>query len=163
MSTARLIIDSPAEGEWNMAVDEVLLESAAAGMPTLRFYQWQVPTLSLGYFQNVADRAQHSASLACPLVRRTTGGGAIVHDRELPYGFAAPQTDRRDASPAELYNAFHETLAEVLASLGVQVHLLRSEPRLEIGQDEPFLCFQRQAEGDVILEWAKICGSAQRR
>src|SRR5438874_5319096 len=149
MSTARLIIDLPAEGQWNMAVDEALLESAAAGLPTLRFYPWQVPTLSLGYFQNAADRAQHAASLACPLVRRTTGGGAIVHDRELTYSFAAPQTDRRDARAAALYNAFHETLADVLASLDVQAHLYRSQPLVEIGQDEPFLCFQRRAEGDV--------------
>jgi len=51
----RLIIDPPAEGAWNMAVDEALLDAAAeTNMPTLRFYQWQCPTLSLGYFQQYA-------------------------------------------------------------------------------------------------------------
>ena len=76
-----LIIDPPASGAWNMAVDEALLIDAAdSGIATLRFYQWDVPTLSLGYFQAYDDRHQHAASGDCVCVRRQTGGGAIVHD-----------------------------------------------------------------------------------
>ena len=72
----RLLIDPPAAGAWNMAVDEALLESAAiAGVATLRFYQWSEPTLSLGYFQAAADREQHAASRDCPLVRRPAAAG----------------------------------------------------------------------------------------
>ena len=56
-SAFRLLLDPPAAGAWNMAVDEALLEAAAAeGQCTLRFYQWAEPTLSLGYFQAYADR-----------------------------------------------------------------------------------------------------------
>src|SRR5262245_57717493 len=91
MSEIRLLSDPPAPGAWNMAVDEVLLTAAAAsGQATLRFYTWNEPTLSLGYFQAAADRQQHAASLACTLVRRASGGGAILHDRELTYSVALP-------------------------------------------------------------------------
>ncbi len=86
MQQCRLIVDPPQAGAWNMAVDEALLESAVAGgLPVFRLYQWSEPTLSLGYFQAVADRQQHPASHGCPLVRRRSGGGAILHAHELTY------------------------------------------------------------------------------
>ena len=91
MNTARLIIDPPAAGSWNMAVDEALLRSAGESRQlTLRVYQWEQPTLSLGYFQAHERPAEHAASQPCPVVRRATGGGAIVHDREITYSLTAP-------------------------------------------------------------------------
>src|SRR5690242_1143259 len=98
MKEIRLILDPPAPGSWNMAVDEALLETAAdAGIATLRFYQWNEPTLSLGYFQAAAERNQHSMSSGCPLVRRASGGGAILHDRELTYSIAMRQSLARSS------------------------------------------------------------------
>src|SRR5256885_6330533 len=89
----RLLLDPPAEGAWNMAVDEVLLDGVAAGSspPTIRFYAWAPPCLSLGYFQSfdVVDIAG-CASLGVDVVRRPTGGRAILHDRELTYSVALP-------------------------------------------------------------------------
>lgn len=168
---ARLIVEPPAAGDWNMAVDEVLLESAAQGPPVLRFYGWSTATLSLGYFQRLADRDQHRDSRECPVVRRATGGGAIVHDRELTYSFAARDTGL--GWHQRLYDAFHETLIELLAGEGIAATSYRAsaESLVRIGEtaaeagasDEPFLCFQRRAEGDVVLAGVKICGSAQRR
>src|SRR5262245_3748574 len=115
MDRLRLLIDPPASGAWNMAVDEALLETAATeGLPTLRFYEWERPTLSLGYFQSAADRVHHAASRECPVVRRASGGGAIVHDRELTYSIAVPQANPRSAAAAELYDSFHETLVQAL-------------------------------------------------
>ena len=163
MSPARLIIDEPQEGAWNMAVDEALLESAAAGRPTLRFYQWREPTLSLGYFQSADERTRHAASSNCPLVRRSTGGGAIIHDRELTYSLALPLLRGRGENPESLYHAFHETLIEGLAEHNVRASLFSGESLLEFVASEPFLCFQRRAAGDVLVEGKKICGSAQRR
>ena len=164
MSTARLIIDEPLCGVWNMAVDEALLESAAEeGRPTLRFYQWREPTLSLGYFQFAADRNQHQASSACPLVRRSTGGGAILHDRELTYSFALPRGQAGGPRMQSLYYAVHETLVEALADQGIPASLFAGETLLQITGAEPFLCFERRATGDVLVRGAKICGSAQRR
>ena len=91
----RLLFDTPAEGAWNMAVDETLGEIAAeSGIATLRFYGWSRPTLSLGYFQNYDERLSHSASMNCAIVRRASGGGAILHDRELTYSLALPCAER---------------------------------------------------------------------
>src|SRR5688572_3671775 len=94
MPHARLIIDPPARGAWNMAVDELLLEEACRGARALRLYQWSEATLSLGYFQAAAERTEHTASRDCPLVRRASGGGAIVHHRELTYCLAMPVAER---------------------------------------------------------------------
>src|SRR5262245_46944682 len=147
MSELRILSDPPACGAWNMAVDEVLLETAAAtGQATLRFYGWEAPTLSLGYFQSATDREQHSPSLACPLVRRASGGGAILHDRELTYSIAIAQAVRHSAAASGLYGLFHETLIAALARLGVTAGLYRAAAKCDAANPAaggpPFLCFQ---------------------
>lgn len=172
----RLIVDPPARGVWNMAVDEALLESAAGGGPaTLRFYAWSEPTLSLGYFQAVADRGQHAASRSCPLVRRASGGGAILHDRELTYSIAMPLASRFGRGADSLYAQVHGALIETLAGAGVPAILYAAENAA--GERAlsalPFLCFERRSAGDVIagettageaVRFAhKVAGSAQRR
>jgi lipoate-protein ligase A len=159
----RLLIDPPAAGAWNMAVDEVLLESAAHdGAATLRFYRWSEPTLSLGYFQDYASRARHLPSRNCPAVRRLTGGGAIVHDRELTYSLVLPAGHLLAAGRDRLYALVHASLVEALADLGIAAVLVGADvPRA--AADEPFLCFQRRAPGDVLVGAAKVAGSAQRR
>jgi lipoate-protein ligase A len=163
VSTARLIVDPPAPGAWNMAVDEALLETAGQGVTTLRLYQWSEPTLSLGYFQAASERAGHAASRTCPLVRRASGGGAIVHDRELTYCLATPIAERLGAKANALYEIVHVALTESLADLGVQSHLHRPQATSERTAGQPFLCFQRRTPGDVMCGAAKIAGSAQRR
>jgi lipoate-protein ligase A len=157
----RLIIDPPTLGAKNMSLDEALLHSVAAGTspPTLRFYQWSEPTLSLGYFQKLEDRQQHTSSLACPIVRRSSGGGAILHDQELTYSIAMQVDDRFGSR--ELYTQVHEALIEVLAGRSMVAELFSGEPPAECRQ--AFLCFQRRTPGDVVLRGAKVCGSAQRR
>jgi lipoate-protein ligase A len=159
----RLMVDLPAAGAWNMAVDEVLLESAAEnGRCSLRFYRWSEPTLSLGYFQRAAQRAAHAASRDCPMVRRQTGGGAILHDQELTYSLAMPVAHPLAEDPVRLYSTAHEALVSVLARFGVQATLC-IEPAELAAADQPFLCFERRSPGDVLLGKSKICGSAQRR
>ena len=164
----RLLIDPPQAGDWNMAVDEVLLQRAANGSGgcVWRFYQWSQPTLSLGYFQDAADRTQHPASRDCPLVRRASGGGAIVHDLELTYSFVVPSDHVLSFGRRRLYEAVHETLIATLADFGVVASLF--EPTEDASTNPPacgcpFLCFQRRSPGDVIVADAKIGGSAQRR
>jgi lipoate-protein ligase A len=158
----RLLIDPPAEGQWNMAVDEALLDSAVGdARATLRFYRWSRPTLSLGYFQAVGQRVSHAASSGCPCVRRPTGGGAIIHDAELTYSLALPATHALASSPVALARAVHETLIAALTPLsGATVTLAPAAPSV---RPEPFLCFARRVAGDVLLGEAKIAGSAQRR
>ena len=110
-NVCHLLVDPPAGGPWNMALDEALLEaSAAQGGLFLRFYSWLPATLSLGYFQSHADRAAHAASVDCPLVRRPSGGGAIVHDRELTYALVVPAMHPRVGDAASLYNKLEHVI-----------------------------------------------------
>lgn len=157
----RVIVDPPGAGDWNMAVDEALLHSAAAGITTLRFYQWNEPTLSLGYFQSYLDREQHPPSCPCACVRRTTGGGAILHDRELTYSFTTPLTERMSPAAGALYEAFHATLIEVLRKWRIDARI--AGKTIADAGAPPFLCFQRHTPEDVLWGEAKLCGSAQRR
>lgn len=158
----RLLIDAGASGAWQMAVDEVLLESAAAGRCTLRFYRWSEPTLSLGYFQRCADRDGHAPSRECPLVRRQTGGGAILHDRELTYSLTVGIAHQLAKDPTRLYDAAHRALIQVLGGFGLPAVLAGVAP-VVVASRQPFLCFLRLSQGDVLLDGSKICGSAQKR
>jgi len=162
MIGCRLLIDEPAAGAWNMAVDEALVEGPGQQELVLRLYGWREPTLSLGYFQSLADRARHPASAQCALVRRLSGGGAILHDRELTYALAAPKSYPLTRQAEALYLAIHETLVAALGKLGIEASI-NSRPSELTPAEEPFLCFERRAKGDVLYGTAKIAGSAERR
>ena len=164
----RLIVDSAASGSWNMAVDEALLNTASEkGIWTLRFYQWSEPTLSLGYFQKWQDRDTHAPSRECVGLRRSTGGGAIMHHHDLTYSITCPNKDRLSGQNEELYFLVHRAIQIALAEQGITVHLNGIDSRAENENPalpaEPFLCFLRRAKGDIVLGKHKICGSAQRR
>jgi lipoate-protein ligase A len=159
---ATLLIEGARLGSLQMAIDEMLLEDAATqGNGWLRFYQWSEPTVSLGYFQAYADRAQHAASQTCTVVRRQTGGGAIVHDRELTYCLVVPVAHPLAADATRLYDAVHRALIEVLAAEGIVATMCGDQHAGEASS--PFLCFQRRSPQDAVIGTAKICGSAQRR
>src|SRR5690606_3058658 len=98
-----------------MALDEVLLHHAAdEGIASLRVYQWAPATVSLGYFQAEQDRHGHRPSRQAPLVRRASGGGALVHDRELTYSVALPAGHHLARGGEPLYGAVHELVVEWL-------------------------------------------------
>lgn len=191
--SGRLLLDAPAAGSWNMAVDQMLLERAdQIGEITLRFYFWERPTLSLGYFQPMEDRSLHSGSRNCPVVRRSTGGGAIVHDREITYSLCIPSKDRWSQCHDRLYRLVHECVIRVLRGYGWEARIYESESESEnptlleqpsrsagnlnsadlihrgvsdrpMTSANPFLCFQRRTAGDIVCGTHKIVGSAQRR
>jgi lipoate-protein ligase A len=158
----RLIIETaPCSGAWNMAVDEVLLETAiSANVATLRWYQWEEATVSLGYFQKSADLSNDPVLSRLPVVRRLSGGGAIIHDDELTYSLALPASQRLFMKPPELYEIVHQSLVEGLQELGAAVSFRGQTVKKA---EEPLLCFQRQDEHDLVLAGCKILGSAQRR
>ena len=170
---ARVIFDSPGDGAWNMAVDQALLMSAEQdGIVTLRLYAWDQPTLSLGYFQKYDDRQLHAASVACPVVRRRSGGGAILHDQELTYSLAIPSSHRWSKETSELYDLVHRVVIQLLAEDGIESQLFKDAVGLqsEVGGElevviDPtaFLCFQRRSDGDLVSDKVKVLGSAQRR
>jgi len=187
VSWAELYVDSPARGSWNMSVDQALLEHCeATGRPIVRLYQWSPATLSLGYFQKYDERGLHPSSKGLDLVRRATGGGAIVHDRELTYSLCMPSEERWSRENRLLYDSVHEAILSTLREFGIEAELYSTGnksgdlPTAEAnaaaaneqlagcgalgGSSAPhFLCFQRRAVGDVIYQGHKVGGSAQRR
>lgn len=181
------LIDPPSAGAWNMALDEALLERAAAGDRAvwLRFYQWREPTLSLGYFQSFAAWQSH-VSRGCAVVRRQTGGGAILHDRELTYSLVLPRTHPAVRGAESLYARVHEALIAALGGFAVSAVLSGGHESPTKDHADPFLCFERRSPLDVVIRkgpsrharpdgadateiapadcrTVKICGSAQRR
>lgn len=152
-----------------MAVDEALLESVGVNAAlTLRIYRWQRPTLSLGYFQAHDERNGHAASRNADLVRRLSGGGAILHDQELTYSLIVPSSHPWAADTRSLYDRVHRALVAWLREFAPSAELLLSDDAKRGARaSQPFLCFQRRAAGDVVLVGDaadhKIVGSAQRR
>jgi lipoate-protein ligase A len=153
-----LVADGPAQ----MALDGAILEavSAAPDAAVLRTYAWAPATLSLGYFQPAALIDTDPRFAAVPVVRRSTGGGAIWHDRELTYSLVLPRAHPASARPQSLYEAVHQALVEALNAAGVPARRRGPQPT---GGDRPFLCFTDRDPEDIVVGSAKVVGSAQRR
>lgn len=178
----RLLVHRAAAGPWNMAVDEALAERVGnEGGCCFRLYRWVPATLSLGYFQEYSDRKSHRPSAACPVVRRPSGGGAIVHDRELTYSLIVPRYHPLGHWSSHLYQQVHLAIADALAhwQLAAELWLPENPTGCKTQQIDalsgcaagdpardaapPFLCFQRRSCGDLIVGPVKVAGSAQRR
>ncbi|MFQ5464208.1 MAG: biotin/lipoate A/B protein ligase family protein, partial [Phycisphaerae bacterium] len=162
----RLVIDGPLDGPENMARDEALMLRVGAGdsPPTLRLYQWDPPTISLGYFQPfeaIASLPEPEASLT--VVRRLTGGGAILHDRELTYSLMLPAAHPLvKGHPNRLYELAHDAVIECFKTLGIAAN--RDGATDDSGAAKgPFFCFSRRHCFDVLIGCDKVTGSAQRR
>ncbi len=165
--------DGATDGPTNMAADECLAaEAIARGGPVVRLYGWTATTVSLGAFQRVADARAEPSIAGAALVRRPSGGGAIVHGSDVTYAAAVPKHHPLGGRPQAFYTAFHAALVEVLGDLGVAARMWPPGGHAERGDADPFFCFDRRAEGDVVVSRpggmptggdAKILGSAQRR
>jgi lipoate-protein ligase A len=162
----RLLIDRPFDGPTNMGRDEALMACVGAGEspPTLRLYRWDPPTISLGYFQHYADyEALPPPAGRLAVVRRPTGGGAILHDLELTYSLTLPVGHALlSRGPNRLYEIAHDAVIAALGAAGL------STQRCGVTDDSgaargPFFCFERRHCYDVLLGDGKIAGSAQRR
>jgi lipoyl(octanoyl) transferase len=147
----------------NMAIDEALLELAT--QPTIRFYQWDHPALSFGYFGRFADVENEARDL----VRRWTGGGIVLHGEDLTYSLVIPANDEAfNQSSMSIYEKIHNAVRAALGTPGVTVAALY-ERRLERNSavtDRRYnkeLCFANPVEADVILNGRKVAGAAQRR
>lgn len=158
----RLLDTPPAPGAWNMALDEALAASVrAGGPPVLRFYRWRPACLSLGRNQPAAgyDRAALAAR-GIDVVRRPTGGRAVLHDRELTYSAVLP--DGALGGPLEAYAALNRALVAGLARLGVTARLHDAAgARAPVPSLAP--CFEAPVAGEVTAGGRKLVGSAQRR
>jgi lipoyl(octanoyl) transferase len=164
--TWRLLVDAPAGGAWNMAVDEMLLDGVAGGatLPTLRFYQWSPPCLSLGYFQpfEVVD-VEGCRAQGVDVVRRPTGGRAILHDREVTYSIALPASLLGpDGAVLPSYHRLSLALQNGLRRLGVPATLAPESAARGSAEHGP-ACFDRPSAHEILLRGRKLVGSAQMR
>jgi lipoate-protein ligase A len=160
----RVLLHEDADGPGNMARDEALLDAVAAS-PTgavFRTYGWTEPTLSLGYFQAIAEAEADPRWRDVPTVRRPTGGGAIWHHHELTYALAVPRTHPMATRAAELYRAVHAAIAETLRGRGV-VAVRRGPTAADPPPARPLLCFTDRDDEDLVVRGVKVVGSAQRR
>jgi lipoate-protein ligase A len=158
----------PAEdGAWNMAVDEAVARAvgAKAAPPTLRFYAWRRPTISLGYLQSVgaAPLVGVCRRYEVPIVRRPTGGRAVLHDAELTYSVAVPQEGEwGQLSVSESYARFGEALLAGLAGFGISASL--GEPdATAVREGRGVACFSQRRLPAIVVQGRKLIGSAQRR
>jgi lipoate-protein ligase A len=139
----------------NMALDEALLETAET--PSIRFYKWDHPALSFGYFGKFADVANQAPKR--DLVRRWTGGGIVFHGDDLTYSIVIPETAPAfSESPMSLYEKIHNAIRAALLANGQSAQLAANgAPRISDS------CFANPVRADVLSNGRKIAGAAQRR
>ena len=158
----RLIVDGAIAGAVNMGRDEALLELQS--VPTLRFYRWQKPTLSLGYFQDAADIDIAAAKRrGCDVVRRSTGGKAILHEHELTYALCAPEVGALAGGPAAAMQAIHQAFAKELSAQSAKEVFIRQQSTLQSDIVDSAWCFEDSSPLDICLDGKKLLGSAARR
>ena len=171
MSTWRLIDSGPNSGAFNMAEDEKLLEQAAteAAGPLLRLYTWDPPAVSLGRFQimETAVRPEACAKLGINIVRRVTGGRAVLHNQELTYSVVARTDD--PLFPNDVLGTYKVIAAGLLAglgNLGIHAEMVSRSNRHAVlvkkDAKDPS-CFSSPSWYEILVKGKKIIGSAQRR
>jgi lipoate-protein ligase A len=163
----RLIVDPPAAGAWNMATDEAIVEAVRAGdsPPTLRLFGWRPACLSLGFAQP-PEAADHGfcAARGIDVVRRPTGGRAVLHHHELTYSVAAPLGQGPFGHDLqEVYATICRGLVSGLRRLGVDATLSGAPHDGMVKPTATVPCFIGPAAGEVVAHGRKLVGSAMRR
>jgi lipoate-protein ligase A len=163
----RLIIDEAHEGAYNMAFDEALLLSAATKHtpPTLRLYSWDPATLSLGFAQPSADvDRERLQKQGWGLVRRPTGGRAILHTDELTYSLTAPQDDPYlSGSLLESYRKISVALLAALRRLNIEANGDKHYGDAPTTGHQNPVCFESPSNYEITAQGKKLIGSAQAR
>jgi lipoate-protein ligase A len=165
----RVILSGHLPAADNMAVDEAIFEAVAARSvpPTLRIYGWAPPGVSLGYFQAVVPGVNLEAvrRRGYGLVRRPTGGRAIIHHHEVTYSVCIRLEDlAAGSSVLESYRAISRGIEAGLTLLGVPAAIPGRLPGArEKGRELPTVCFAKAGGGDMLVDGRKIVGSAQMR
>ena len=157
--------DPPLDGADNMARDEHLLRSEELRPAVLRIYRWSPPTISLGYFQRYTSLVNLPPELReLAVVRRQTGGGAILHDQEITYCLVVDDSlPITSETAAALYRLVHACWREAIACDVPQVERAPDSLPFPSPRSGPFFCFQRPGQTDLLLSGGKLLGSAQRR
>jgi len=166
MNTWRLLYTPPSHGAWNMAVDESILEHIHRGesQPTLRLYSWDPPCLSLGHAQSFADvDMERVKANGWEVVRRMTGGRAILHTDELTYSVTGGADEPVLAGGIlESYNRLAQALMFAMRELGLPVEMKEEEASRASGETNP-VCFEVPSTYEITVNEKKLIGSAQAR
>ena len=165
VSTWRVLDTGWQDGATNMAIDEAILEGVARGSspPTLRFYGWQPACLSLGYAQpwSVVD-LEACRERGWDVVRRTTGGRAILHVDELTYSVCLPESEPRvRGGILSSYQRLSDALALGLQLMGLEPS--RAVPEQRPGTQGGAACFDGPSNYEITVGRRKLVGSAQAR
>ncbi len=165
-TTWRLVVDSaPRSGAANMAIDQAVAEACAAGtsLPTVRFYRWTPPAVSLGRLQPIGDiDEQRVAALGYEIVRRPTGGRAILHTDEFTYSVVAPMDHPlMRGGVMDAYLRLSNALIAGLRLLGVPADKAPGDVR--VGPDVSAVCFEAPSAYEITAGGRKLMGSAQSR
>jgi lipoate-protein ligase A len=167
ISTWRLIRTSPGSGAWNMALDEAILLSVGRekSPPTLRLFAWDPPCLSLGYAQPFSDIDMGAITeKGWEIVRRPTGGRAILHTDEITYSVIANHSEPRLAgSIVESYRRLSGALLEAFNILGIQANADKEYDLPEQVDKRGAVCFEVPSNYEITIGDQKILGSAQAR
>lgn len=160
----RLIYDKPLIGAMNMAIDEAILQAVERGqsLPTLRLYAWEPMCLSLGYGQRIRDAdLRRIDNNGWHIVRRPTGGKAILHGNELTYSVAIPKNhDLAQGDVVESYRRISEALLTALTYLGLSP---ASEKQVKGNSGLGPVCFEVPSHYEITSNGKKLIGSAQIR
>jgi lipoate-protein ligase A len=163
----RLLLHPHLPGYRQMAIDEALLEMARAGKPpVMRFYTWQKPTLSLGYFQNYKRVVQQSFVVHnnIDVVRRITGGRAVLHQYEVTYSLAGSlENEFANQSLRETYRLIANALDLGLKQMGVDRSLIQTDSGSNRAEAKLPQCFVSVSQFEHSAGMKKIIGSAQKR
>ncbi len=165
MQFMRLISQGAEHAFFNMALDEAVSEAVRQKLspPTLRLYQWDRPSLSIGYFQKMSDvDIDYCDKKGYPLVRRLTGGRAILHDSELTYSLSA-STDSPlfKGTLLETYTILSNAMILGLKLIGMDAEVSFRRKK-SAGYGNP-ACFRAVSYGEITVGGKKIIGSAQKR
>jgi lipoyl(octanoyl) transferase len=154
-------VDGALPGALNMARDHALASSLSPGEAVLRLYGWERPTLSLGRNEPALDRydAAELRRQGVDVVRRPSGGRAVLHWRELTYAVVVPA--RSLSGPRAAYRWIHLRMAAALAGLGIAADIAPDTPRAAGVDAGP--CFQLAGGGEIVVGGRKLVGSAQLR
>lgn len=162
----RVLVDPPRSGALNMAIDDALLAGGGSDWTyTLRLYRWTRPTVSLGYAQRWREGfdPELARRRGVDLVRRRTGGRAVMHADELTYSIVGPAEHGPLAGGIHAtYRAVAKGLAAGLQEMGAPVELVRARRR-RIRPEEPGACFAVRSRYEIEADGRKLLGSAQRR
>lgn len=150
----------------NMAIDEALLHFHSEDNipPTIRFYGWKNPSLTVGHFQNVEKTIDFSGieKHACDFVRRLTGGSAVLHDDELTYSIVVREEHPKiPRSVNKAYYILSQGLLEGYRLLGIDADF--AIPERELLRERSAVCFEKPAIYEMIVDGKKISGNAQTR